>query len=80
MHETPTILVGPGLWAHINPNKTKRDKAATAGVPLARGLHTALAPDIKMLWKGGSGARRYPEAATDLSVYREHYAVGMRQH
>lgn len=79
VHEVPTILVGPGLWAHINPNKTRRDKAAAAGAPLARGLHSTLAPDTKMLWKGGNGVRRYPEIATDLSVYRENYVVGRCQ-
>lgn len=77
LHEVPTILVGPGLWKHLDPGATRRNTtAAAAGAQLARGLHTTLAPDMKMLWRAGGGRRSFPEDARDLSFYRKHYAAG----
>jgi hypothetical protein len=73
----PTILVGPGLWACIKSDKTRRAKLAAADVPLSLGLHK-IQPDSKM--RNSSSRAKYPDLATDLSVYRKHYAVGARAH
>ena len=76
-HELPTILVGPGLWARINPSRSKRDNTAAAGKPLVHGLHSVLPPDVKMSATKRRGKHnRFPQLPTDLSVYREHYRAG----